>query len=186
VSGECGRSGEGGGACVRALSVCKQLPEVRHLHSHASKDTSRPRRTSLSPLHGCSRSCLRSLAGLKDSAYLATASRIPKIRLQAELHALTKNSGPRSLSRPVNKAAVEVLDALFPKGRIPRRLVSLAFRWLVQPPLDFLYAVSSVLRSVTSLFWNWCHLLWGLFGRRLFRRVRVPPGISRGPRRPAY
>jgi len=58
------------------------------------------------------------------------ASRAARLRLQSSLHGLTARGGPRYLSPVVRSAAFESLDALFPAGAAPRRVVAvLAAAW---------------------------------------------------------
>ncbi|KAL6779074.1 hypothetical protein ACKKBF_B18875 [Auxenochlorella protothecoides x Auxenochlorella symbiontica] len=120
---------------------------------------------------------LRALGGTGLLGALRTSTRI---RLQAELYALTQPGGPRYASRAVNRAAFRALDALFPRGRRARRLVNAAFRvlhpgewpWLWW---DALWDGARAVRAWARLAGRAARGLWA----RLAARLRWRPGTGR-------
>ncbi|CAL8466912.1 g6448 [Coccomyxa elongata] len=101
---------------------------------------------------------LDALVGLKDSPFFQRCKRITRLRLQAELYSLTQVGGPRYVPRSVNKAAFNVLDALFPMGAFSRRAVSLLFRlWL--HPGEWPRAIAATARTAGRVFMGWLRYL---------------------------
>ena len=96
---------------------------------------------------------LDALIALKYSPYLATTQTVTKLRLQAELYSLTSSGGPRYLPRPVNQAAFEALDSLFPYGRRSRRIINVAFKFL--HPSDWRWAIVDGYRSAVDVCKAW-------------------------------
>lgn len=93
------------------------------------------------------------LLTLRQSPYLATARKVTRLRLQAELYHLTSSGGPRYLPRAVNQAAFDALDALFPFGRRSRRLINVAFKFL--HPSEWGWAVIDAYRSGVDAIKAW-------------------------------
>ena len=100
---------------------------------------------------------LNALIALKYSPYLATTHTVTKLRLQAELYSLTSSGGPRYLPRPVNQAAFQALDSLFPYGQRSRRIISVAFKFL--HPSDWRWALVDAYRSAVDVCKAWL-LFW--------------------------
>lgn len=96
---------------------------------------------------------LEVLLSLKPSPYLATARKVTRLRLQAELYSLTSSGGPRYLSRDVNQAAFNALDSLFPYGRRSRRLVNIAFKFL--HPTEGWWVIRNAFWSGIAAFKGW-------------------------------
>ncbi|CAL5225631.1 g8487 [Coccomyxa viridis] len=101
---------------------------------------------------------LDALVGLRESPFLPRCKQLTRLRLQAELYALTQVGGPRYVPRSVNQAAFRVLDALFPMGKLSRRAVSLLFRlWL--HPGEWPRAVWTAVKTAGQVCMAWLRLL---------------------------
>lgn len=96
---------------------------------------------------------LRALIALQYSPYLAATQTVTKLRLQGELYSLTSSGGPRYLPRPVNQAAFEALDSLFPFGRRSRRIINVAFKFL--HPSEWRWAVVDAYKSAMDVCKAW-------------------------------
>ena len=96
---------------------------------------------------------LRALIALQYSPYLNATQTVTKLRLQGELYSLTSSGGPRYLARPVNQAAFEALDSLFPFGRRSRRIINVAFKFL--HPSEWRWAVVDAYRSAVDVCKAW-------------------------------
>ncbi|KAL3154406.1 hypothetical protein ABBQ32_013879 [Trebouxia sp. C0010 RCD-2024] len=96
---------------------------------------------------------LRALIALQYSPYLTMTQTVTKLRLQGELYSLTSSGGPRYLPRPVNQAAFEALDSLFPFGRRSRRIINVAFKFL--HPSEWRWAVVDAYKSAVDVCKAW-------------------------------
>ena len=96
---------------------------------------------------------LRALIALQYSPYLGATQTVTKLRLQGELYTLTSSGGPRYLPRPVNQAAFEALDSLFPFGRRSRRIINVAFKFL--HPSEWRWAVVDAYKSAVDVCKAW-------------------------------
>lgn len=96
---------------------------------------------------------LRALIALQYSPYLASTQTVTKLRLQGQLYSLTSSGGPRYLPRPVNQAAFEALDSLFPFGRRSRRIINVAFKFL--HPSEWRWAVVDACKSAVDVCKAW-------------------------------
>ena len=96
---------------------------------------------------------LRALIALQYSPYFPKTQTVTKLRLQGELYSLTSSGGPRYLPRPVNLAAFEALDSLFPFGRRSRRIINVAFKFL--HPSEWRWAIVDAYKSAVDVCKAW-------------------------------